>query len=193
MHLVKIGSHVHDYPGNTIVYFQCQAPFAINYVDDDGKKVPLKSGQPGQLVDVRTKESCKLELVTDKFMHSTVEIRDPAEKVSDIPVEVDVDLSPKSMDQQIKDFCRVLVQHEFGSDSDQMDTFDEMFDFDEEDDGQAPLSGLEVSEMTEEFLNVSEASSNGESESASGEAQGTTGGDPEPTAGNQGGEGTPAA
>ena len=33
-----------------------------------------------------------------------------------------------------------------------MDTFDEMFDFDEEDDNQAPLSGLEVKEMEDEIL-----------------------------------------
>jgi hypothetical protein len=150
--IVQIGDQTVDVPANAQVFVQGQAGFLLHYVDDDGNQVPMKASERGELVRFSTKEACKIRVQAPKLMHTAMEIRLPYEEVSDIPVEVDIDTAPLSLDQQIKAFCRDLVQHEFGRDSEQMDTFDEMFDFDEEDDNQAPLSGLEVKEMEDEIL-----------------------------------------
>lgn len=158
---IRIGPFDEQFAKGQQVFLKSQVDFTVLELDDENKPVKVIGNSVDRAMDFKVKNDCMLRIVVPKLMHTGIEVFEPYDKVSDIPVEVDVEPKPLSMDQQIKAFCRELVQHEYGKDSEQMDTFDEMFDFDEEDDGQAPLGGYEVTDLAPEDLPPVDADADG--------------------------------
>ena len=150
--MIRIGEFDEQFAKDSQVFIEGQTEFSVFLLDDENKVTQLIGNSVDRKLNFNVKDDCMLRVLQPKLMHAAIQVFTPNEKVSDIPVELDVDIAPKSMDQQIKDFCKQLVQHEYGKDSKEMDTFEDMFDFGDEDDGQSPLSGFEVNEMDNDFV-----------------------------------------
>ena len=152
--MLSIGPFETDIPKDSQVEVEGQTDFTILAVDDKG----IAKGIIGNSIDRRlkmtTRQDVKVRVLCPKTCHVAMEarpIRPVHEVVSDIPVEVDVDVEPLSLEDKIKQFCATLVQHQFGRDSAEVDQFEESFDFDIPDDDDVLLSGHEVVQMNEEI------------------------------------------
>jgi hypothetical protein len=150
---IHLGEFAIDVPANVQLFVDSQADFSVLEVDKKGKTLNFIGNSIDRAWKGTITRDCKLKFTVPKLMHTSVDaigIRPPHEVVSDIPVEVDVPIVPKDLQTQIKEFAAQLVVERYGRDSDEVDTFEDMMDFDIPDDDDVLLSGNEVVDLIEQ-------------------------------------------
>lgn len=99
----------------------------------------------------RATQEMEIQVIQDEFDLASVEILDPYEFVDPVPFEIPEDMKrPQTMDEKMKMFLGQMLAERYGADSDEVESFEEAMDFDLPDDD--PLSGYEVIEMTEDYV-----------------------------------------
>ena len=139
--MIKIGDFSEKIPANCQIFVESQVDFSVVEVDEKDKPILLVGNSQGRKFNTVTRRDCILKFLVGKYMHTEFDARPvkPAhEVVSDIPVEVP-DMQPLSLTDSIKSFCAQLVTERYGRDSEEVDAFEEAFDFDIEDGDDDPV------------------------------------------------------
>ena len=147
--MLHIGDWSETFPQDTQVRVEAQVDFVVLEIDDNGEVVQMVGRSQDREWRCVVRRECNLEFVVGEYMHSTVDarpVKGVAENVSEIPVELDLVSEPLSLQDSIKAFCAQMIQHEFGRDSAEVDTFEDMMDFDIPDDDDWQYEAKEVIE-----------------------------------------------
>jgi hypothetical protein len=156
---IHLGDFALDVPAHVQMFVDSQVEFSVFEVDKKGKVLHFLGNSVDRKWKATVTKDCKLKFDVAEHMHTAVDarpIKPPHEVVSDIPVEVEVDLPPKDLQQQIKEFAALMVTERYGRDSEEVDTFEEMMDFDIPDDDDMPLTGYEVQDVVPEEVPIVE-------------------------------------
>ena len=152
--MLKIGEFIQEFPEDCQVYMEGQNDFTVLQLDENDEPVRVLGTSKGREIKFVTRKDCKLKVIQPNLSHLSIDaraVKPEHEVVSDIPVELDVDLEPLGLEDKIKQFCAQLVQHEYGRDSAEVDQFEESFDYEiPDDDDEVILTGHEVLEMKPE-------------------------------------------
>lgn len=151
--MIKLGEFVQEFPKDSQIYMEAQGEFTIIELDEADKPARILGTSKNRELKFIVRKDCKLKVIQPKLSHLSIDarsIKPVHEVVSDIPVEIDVDLEPMGLEQKIKQFCAQLVQHEYGINSPEVDQFEESFDFDIPEDDDVILTGHEVIDMEPE-------------------------------------------
>lgn len=155
---LHIGPTSFEIPANCQVDAEGQNDFlVINYSLGDPVDILAKSSDRFVRFVTRQDTDVTFDIPENSFLSvNIVPIPSDVDPIDPVPVEVPDENKPQmSLEDKLKVYLAEMVAERYGQDSAQYDTFEEAMDLDWEEDDEAPLSGFEVSDMTEEILDES--------------------------------------
>ena len=145
--MIKIGKFIEDVLADTQLNIECQVPFTLVEVDKNDKPVRILANSDGRRFRGFVRDDIRLMIDPGENMFTEIDarpIKPVHEVVSSVPVEVEPQ-EPLSLQDSIKQFCAQMIQHQYGRDSEEVDAFEEAFDYDiPDDDDFMPVGSSEV-------------------------------------------------
>lgn len=159
--MLVTGTQTFEVPKDSQVDIEATGHFSLVEIDESGKPVHVVGNSEANKFRHHCRKDCKMKVQAPKTTLLKVEAR-PIPPVTEpydpVPVEALIE-EPLSLQDSIKAFCAQLVSERYGRDSEEVDAFEEAFDFDIEDgDDDVLLSGHEVVDIPQdgEMRDVSE-------------------------------------
>lgn len=144
--MLHIGDFFQVFEADTQLRVESQVDFGVVELDEEEEPIRFVGRSVDRVFKTITRRKCCLQFLVGDYMHTEVDarpVKSVYEDVSDIPVELPVQ-EPLTLQDSIKSFCAQLIQHQFGRDSKEVDTFEEMMDFDIPDDDDWQYEAKEV-------------------------------------------------
>lgn len=151
---LKTGSQAFDFPENARVKIMAEGSVSVFSINEDGENEKfLCSGE--KVLAFRTKDSFTGFISVPNGNHFSVDvftIEDASDKADPIPVELPEEMKiPETLESKLHRMLAGMIAERYGTDSNEMETFEEAMDFDVDD--TEPLSGYEVQDMVPEVPN----------------------------------------
>jgi hypothetical protein len=150
---IKTGTKVLEAPKLSRVQIRAEGQVSLFTVDaETGEPVELVASAPDGHINFRTgEEDAQVLVKVPEGHHYSYDVwyESPYDKADPIPVEV-AEEQQETLEDKMYKFLGQMMLERYGSDSDEVDTFEEAMDFDIDGDGEIGSSLTQYEEMEEE-------------------------------------------
>lgn len=147
---LKTGSdQILDLKEFDILYISTAEELMLTFSDMEGEIVEAMKVKGNQRI--RINQDIHIKVDCEQFTHWGYDIGTSREVVDPVPVELESDRTPETMEEKLFRMVGEAAMNMYGKDSEEIETLEEALDFDINMDGDVGiLSGLEVIELADE-------------------------------------------
>lgn len=157
---LKTGPSPYVFQGNEKVSIIAEGPIAVFSVGEDGVPEDIVGSSLDGRLRFRTRGPFRGYVNIADGLHwsmDVTEMPDPFDKSDPVKVEIPDDAKiPETLEDKLKRFLMGMIVERYGKESVEHETMEDALDMDVDDDDAIPLSGYEVTEMTDVFPDIPE-------------------------------------